>query len=88
MSLNTKSLNTTFLNTPIQTPAKAQFAAGQLLVKYKEVSLEDLSTQAENRQNLSLAMTQDYGLHILRAGLAGQHDLVETTQDVFAWPSN
>ena len=27
-------------------------------------------------------MTQDYGLHVLKTGLAGQHDLMETTQDV------
>lgn len=46
---------------------QAFFVPGQLLVKYKETPVSDLSTQAENRQLLSDAIEQDYGLRVLKA---------------------
>jgi serine protease len=69
--------------TAVQTaPGKAHFVSNQLLVKYKETPVGDLSTQAQYREQMSLAVQRDYGLRVLERGESGQYDLVESTQDV------
>jgi serine protease len=84
ISTSNFSLAAPAFESSIDSSPKPLFVPGQLLVKYKEVSSGELSTLAENRQRLSLALKRDYGVRVVEIGLPGQHDLLETSQDVLA----